>query len=129
MFQVEPLESRQLLSAGADVPQGEFRVNETTLGDQYSNDKPVGMSNDGHFATAWRFNGTDKNNPGGIFARVYDAGGVGGNEFRIFTGRASGSPVLAMDRLSGHFVVAWTELETVRGSNHYFIHAKRFNAA
>lgn len=120
---VEAMEPRMLLS---DTPLGdEFRVNETTAGDQYSMYQPVAMSDAGRFAAVWISPSGDKKNPGGIFGRVYDESGNPGTQFRI-SSSTEDSPVVSMDTASGQFAVAWTEAESVKGSKRYFLRIQRF---
>lgn len=80
---------------------GEFRVNETTLGDQAA--AAIAMGDAGNFVVAWA------GAPGGINARRYFAGGVAvGSEFQVNSSVANyqSSPAIAMGS-TGDFVIAW----------------------
>ena len=88
------------------VAQGAvFRVNQTTTGNQQW--ASVAVNADGGFIVTWTSQGQDGGGQG-VYARVYDAMGVGGNEFLVNT-TTSGDQMASSIGVSadGSFVIAW----------------------
>jgi hypothetical protein len=93
----------------AGVAQGaEFRVNQSTTGDQQA--PAVAMDGDGDFVVVWEDGTTPTDTTTtNIFARRFDAAGAAlGNEFRAnsFTSAVQFAPAVAMND-AGAFVIAW----------------------
>jgi len=92
----------------AGVPQGgEFQVNAFTIG--YQDSPSVSVHKNGAFVIAWESVGQDGDGSG-VFARRYDASGVGqGPEFRVnqYTTGNQFEPRASVDA-DGRFVVVWT---------------------
>jgi hypothetical protein len=99
----------------------EFRVNVYTTAAQ---ELPVVAADArGGFVVAWA--GAGQGDPGGIFARRYEATGEVSPEFRVneATAGEQAGPRVAMDA-TGDFVVAWTSLD---GSG-YGVAARRYRS-
>ncbi len=100
--------ARRYNADGTPAPEGEFRVNTTTTGDQrYST---IAMDADGDFIITWSSVGQDGSNSG-VYARRYNADGTATpeGEFRVNTYTTSNQHYssVAMDA-SGNFVVDWS---------------------
>jgi hypothetical protein len=108
------------------APQGtEFRVNSTTLGEQYR--PAVAMDAAGNFVVTWWSLGDGSDD--GVYAQRYNTAGVAeGGEFRVntYTTRFQTNPTVAMD-LAGDFVVAWQSYR--QDGEGYGVYAQRYNAA
>ncbi len=103
----------QRFDASAHKIGSEFRVNTYTTSDQ--NAPSVAMDAAGNFMVAWRSQGQDTGNNGGIFAQRYNADGTAnGNEFWVASNGAADDyrPALGINA-SGAFVVAWDNGDTV----------------
>ncbi|MCA3272608.1 MAG: putative Ig domain-containing protein [Roseomonas sp.] len=109
-------------AAGAAVG-GEFRVNNTTNGNQYN--PAVAMDAVGNFVIAW--NSSDRDF-GAIVAQRYNAAGVAiGGEFLVNT-TTSGiqeSPSVAMNA-TGDFVITWQS--NPQDGSSYGVYAQRYTA-
>jgi hypothetical protein len=103
----------------------EFQVNAYTQSDQ---DQPaVGMNDDGRFVVAWR--GLQEDSSNGIFARAFDAAGVGqGGDLHVntYTPDEQRYPAVGMDD-DGNFIVTWQS--AFQDGSAFGIFAQRFNAA
>ena len=113
---------RRFNSSGVGLG-GEFQVNGSTTNQQ---SRPaIAMDGAGNFVVVWH---SDQGGSLGVFARRFDAGGVGGGEFQVklTTSYAPpGSyPAVAMDT-DGDFVVSWSSFDL--DSNGIF--AQRFDSA
>jgi hypothetical protein len=102
----------------------EFRVNETTAGNQQT--PTVAMDNDGDFVVAW--NSIDQGGINGeIWARRFTNAGVPApeGEFHVNMATIGGqnTPAAAMDG-AGNFVITW-----ISPSSSYEIFARRYNAS
>ncbi len=115
----------QRFSANGTAQGGEFRVNQTTGGDQQN--AVVSMDANGNFVVAWQSN---QGNTGlDVYARLYRADGTAvGGEFVVNTYLTSNqqSPSVAMDA-SGSFVVAWQSND--QDGNNWGVFGQRFDAA
>ncbi|MHC5858254.1 NHL repeat-containing protein [Nostoc sp.] len=112
-------------SAGVAVGS-EFRVNNTTSGDQ--NNSTIAIDADGDFVVSWQSYGQDGDYYG-IYAQRYNNAGVAvGVEFQVnsTTIRNQFNPAIAMDA-SGDFVVSWQSLG--QDGSGYGIYAQRYNNA
>lgn len=93
----------QRFNASGTPTGAEFRINQTTTGDQAQ--PAVAMNSSGSFIVSW----TSSQNGGDIYAREYDSSGTAtGNEFLV-SGSTSGkqeNSAVAIDS-SGDFVIAW----------------------
>jgi len=111
--------ARRYDSSGA--PEGaEFRVNETTAGDQYH--PAVSMMDSGSFVVVW-VSGTD------TWGRVFGASGLpvtGEFQINTLTTGYQGDPSVDLDA-SGGFVVVWTSADA-DGSG-YGVRGRRFDSA
>lgn len=120
---IEPLDSRQLLSAAPAVAIGsETRVNTTTTGDQSA--PAVAMDGSGDYVVVWQ--SADASGLG-IFGQRYSRYGVTeGSEFPVnsITAGDQSQPTVAIDS-SGAFVVAWSSSD---GSG-LGVYARRFDAS
>jgi hypothetical protein len=96
--------------ASSGAPLGpEFRVNTSTMNDQYG--PAVASDPTGSFVVAWAGKYQDGSD-GGIFAQRYVSSGAPiGAEFRVntYTTNNQGSPSVAADS-AGNFVVVWQSL-------------------
>jgi hypothetical protein len=115
--------ARRYDAAGAPLG-GEFRVNTHTPGDQ--NDAAVAMDAAGRSLIAWTSAGQDGEGSG-IFARIYDAMGTPGGEFRVnpYTTADQRDPSVASDA-NGTFVVTWTSAQ--QDGDGYGVFVRRFDA-
>ena len=103
----EALESRTMLSFGADGP--EFRVNTHLPFNQMV--RAAAADADGDFVVAWSSFGQDPGGGYGVYARRYDRAGVPqGGEFLVnaTTAGSQYDPAVAVDA-DGDFVVAWVD--------------------
>jgi hypothetical protein len=108
----------------AHAPAGaEFRVNTSTIGDQF--DPGISVDADGNFVVVWT--GKSSSDSNGIYAQRYNAAGeTMGSQFRInaTSNGTQNDPSVAVDA-AGNFVVVWTG----KGSNDSNgIYARRYNA-
>ena len=104
------------------MPQGSFRANAYTTGNQFVG--RVAMSSDGSFLVVWQSN--DQNGPAGVFARKYDPAGVAGPEFQVNQYTTSGAAVPSVSASAdGRFVVAW---ESAHDGSLYGVFARALDA-
>ena len=114
--------ARRFNAAGVALG-GEFQVNAYTLGEQ---SRPaIAMDGTGDFIVVWQSNlagdtGFD------VFARRFDAGGVGGGEFQVnqSTVYSQRYPAVGMDA-DGDFVVSWSTFDT----ENFGIAARRYDSS
>ena len=115
----------QRYSAAGTALGAEFRVNNTTTGDQSA--PTLAMDANGNFVITWSSTQTGSGND--IFARRYDLNGNAlGSEFLVntyTTGHQQYSSI-AMDP-SGNFVVAWSSQN--QDGNSWGIFAQRYNSS
>jgi hypothetical protein len=117
--------SQRFDSAGGSL-SAEVLVNTHTLLNQLF--PAVAMDGDGDFVVAWRSTGQDGDS-NGIFARLFDAAGVGvGIEFQVnaYTSDSQLAPAVGIDA-DGNFVIAWAS--TGQDSSSTGVFARRFDAA
>ncbi len=107
----------------AGVPQGSFRANAYTTGNQ---DSPsVAVSGDGGFLVAWKSNG--QNGTAGVFARKYDPSGAPGPEFQVNQYTTGGQAVPRVSASAdGRFVVVWESAQ--QDGSQYGIFARALDA-
>ena len=107
---------------------GEFRVNTTTVNDNFQPVPSVAMDADGDFVVAWAVYGNDSSRSA-IYAQLYSAGGAShGGEFRVNTTMLSSQDTasVAMDA-DGDFVVAWKSFD--HDGFRYGLYAQLYDAA
>jgi hypothetical protein len=92
----------RLFSKEGEVLNDEFKINQAEEGNQKN--AAVAMDGKGSFVAAWR--SEDLNDEFWIFARRFDANGVGLNEFRVSDEPNGRSPAVAL-RDDGSFVIVW----------------------
>jgi hypothetical protein len=105
----------------------EFQVNAYTEGRQ--DQAAVGMGGDGRFVVAWRSLQEASSYGYGIFARAFDAAGVGqGGEFHVntYTVNNQTRPQVGVDDV-GNFIVTWQSSE--QDAHSFGIFAQHFDAA
>jgi hypothetical protein len=97
----------QRFNAAGAAQDSEFRVNTTTAGAQTM--ATVAMRADGQFIVSWVSNGQDVASTLGVYAREYNAAGIGqGSEFRVNTTTAGDQTQPAVAFRGGSAVIAWS---------------------
>ncbi len=122
--------ARRYNANGDPLDTPEFKVNETTIGNQQS-DTSIAMDADGDFVITWR-----SNDPTGddldVYHQRYKADGSRQDGELIVNAPATGaqfSPSIAMDA-SGDFVIAWSSGSVTNGEViNTDIHAQRYLGA
>jgi hypothetical protein len=118
--------ARSYNADGSAKPDGEFRINDTTAGDQQNAN--IAVNADGGFVITWT---GDSRDGGGtdIYAKRIDAtGAVQGGEFRVNTtaaGNQDNSSVV-FDR-RGNFFITWSSYGQDT-PNAYGVYGRRYNA-
>lgn len=116
----------QRLSATGAKLGSEFRANHFTEFNQ--RDVALASLDSGGFVLAWVSENQRSNNAVDIYVRLFDAAGIGANEFLVSTGvvRMNGSPAIT-GTPGGGFTVAWTQRDAVR-TNGMEVLARCFDA-
>lgn len=106
---------------------GEFRVNTTTVGDQFS--PSVAALDGGGFVVAWMSYGQDGFQNYGIYGQRYDAGGAPvGGEFSVSSTPAFDDQFCSVAALDdGGFVAVWQTIDPEGAGSG--IYGRRFDAA
>lgn len=104
---------------------GEFRVNQTTAFNQRSS--AIAPLSDGRFVVVWISEQQRFENSVDVYARIFTANGVGGNEFIVNTGtNVCANPSVAPSA-DGGFMVAWMQKDVQERSNSWDAFARPFS--
>ncbi len=107
----------------------EFRVNTTTVGDQFDS-TIVANRLTGDFVTAWTSSGQDGSGAG-VYAQRYNGltGAAAGGEFKVntLTTGDQNEPALGINRFTSDFIVTWTS--AAQDGSGKGIYAQRYNAS
>jgi hypothetical protein len=115
----------QRLNPGGQPVGGEFRVNQTTAFNQRSS--AIAPLSDGRFVVVWITEHQRFENSVDVYARIFTANGVGGNEFIVNTGtNVCANPSVAPSA-DGGFMVAWMAKDLQERSNGWDAFARPFS--